>query len=64
MDIELAVKALTRARLETKDATLHEAWKALIWMAHELSIARSEIALLTMRVEELEPPASGKPFES
>lgn len=55
MDIERIVKVLTRARLAETDANRHEVYKVLVELAHELSIARSEIALLTLRVEALEP---------
>ena len=54
MDVKKTVEALIKARLETKDATMHEVFKVIIQLVHEISIARSENALLTLRVEELE----------
>lgn len=54
MDIEKAASILRKARLETKDPTLHEVFKVLTEVVHEVSIARSENALLTLRVEALE----------
>jgi hypothetical protein len=54
VDVEKASALLRKARLEAKEPTLSEVFKLLTEMAHELSIARSEIALLTLRVEELE----------
>lgn len=54
MNIEKAVLLLNRAKMETKDATTSEVYKLIIEMVHELSIARSEIALLTIRLENLE----------
>ena len=54
--ISHAIKALGRdyKTYTEKDAEKHEVLKVLIEMAHEVSIARSEIALLTLRVERLE----------
>lgn len=54
MNIEQASALLRKARMETRDATTSEVYKLLTEMVHELSIARSEIALLTLRVEALE----------
>lgn len=54
MDIEKASVLLRKARMETKDPTLSEVFKLLIEMVHEVSIGRSENALLALRVEELE----------
>lgn len=54
MDVEKLTNLFRKARLETKDATTSEVFKALVELIHEVSIARSEIALLTLRVETLE----------
>ena len=54
MDIEKATTLLRRARLETKDPTMSEVFKLLTELVHEVSIVRSEVALLTLRVENLE----------
>lgn len=54
MNIERAVKVISRARQATADPNLHEVLKVLVEMVHEISIARSEAALLALRVEELE----------
>lgn len=55
MDPEKATALLRKARMETQNPTLSEIFKMLTELVHEVSIARSEIALLTIRVEELEP---------
>ena len=54
MDIEKASALLRKARLETKDPVLGDIFKMLTELVHEVSIARSEVALLTLRVESLE----------
>lgn len=54
MDVEKATEILRKARLEAKDPTMHEVFKLLTIVVHELSMARSENALLTLRVESLE----------
>lgn len=54
MDIEKASALLRRARMESKDPTLSDVFKLLTELVHEVSIARSEIGLLTLRVEALE----------
>lgn len=54
MDLEKATNTFRKARLETKDPIMSEVFKLLTELAHEVNIARSEVALLTLRVEELE----------
>lgn len=54
MDVEKIVKILNRARQATSDPNLHDVFKVLVEMVHELSIAEGKIGLLEMRVEELE----------
>lgn len=58
MDTEKATNLLRRARMESKDATFSELCKMLTELVHEASIARSEIALLLLRVEALEERGS------
>lgn len=54
MDIEKAAAAIRRARMETKDAVMHDVLRVMEQLVHEVSIARSETALLQLRVEDLE----------
>lgn len=54
MDIEKAINIIKKSRLGSKDPELHEVFQVITWLIHEVSIARSENALLTQRVEDLE----------
>lgn len=56
MDIKKSVDLLKRARMETSDATMHQVFRMLTELVNEVSLARAEVWLIQIRLEELENP--------